>query len=168
MASFRLIASLVIIILVHIALTRAQSISTSTPVPPLQWLNLTGLLTGPAPPPLMEASMGYDEQTRTLIIFGGESQGGFVQSSTYLYVAYFEAMLARISLLEIWQPQPGYARLVYSMHCTLCSSQKSNTLIQVHSVSSTQLDHDTLTQKCRNWRGRFCGKQPARSCHHWR
>ena|ERR1700722_20688247 len=64
----------------------AQSISTSTPVPPLQWLNLTALLQGPAPPPLMDASLGYDEGTRTLLIFGGESQGGFVQSSTYLYV----------------------------------------------------------------------------------
>ncbi|KAI9513341.1 hypothetical protein F5148DRAFT_1319111, partial [Russula earlei] len=62
----------------------AQSISTSTPVPPLQWINLTGLLTGPAAPPLKDASIGYDNTTRTLIIFGGESQGSIPQQQTYL------------------------------------------------------------------------------------
>jgi hypothetical protein len=65
----------------------AQSVpSTSTALPPLQWLNVTASLQGAAPPPLMDASIGYDEVTRTLLIFGGESQGGFVQSSTYLCV----------------------------------------------------------------------------------
>ncbi|KAH9006759.1 hypothetical protein EDB86DRAFT_6106 [Lactarius hatsudake] len=64
--------------------TRAQSISTSTPVPPLQWINLTGLLRGSPAPPLKDASIGYDNTTRTLIIFGGESQGGLPQQQTYL------------------------------------------------------------------------------------
>ncbi|KAI0307109.1 hypothetical protein B0F90DRAFT_1622168 [Multifurca ochricompacta] len=62
----------------------AQSISTSTPIPPLQWINLTGLLQGPSAPPLKDASIGYDNTTRTLIIFGGESQGGLPQQQTYL------------------------------------------------------------------------------------
>ncbi|KAI0080895.1 hypothetical protein K474DRAFT_1704432 [Panus rudis PR-1116 ss-1] len=63
----------------------AQSISTSTPVPPLQWINLTGLLGGSSPaPPLKDASIGYDEVSRTVVIFGGESQQGFPQSQTYL------------------------------------------------------------------------------------
>lgn len=64
--------------------TRAQSISTSTPVPPLQWINLTSLLQGSSAPPLKDASIGYDNSTRTLIIFGGESQGGLPQQQTYL------------------------------------------------------------------------------------
>ncbi|KAH9179631.1 hypothetical protein EDB89DRAFT_2110951 [Lactarius sanguifluus] len=64
--------------------TRAQSISTSTPVPPLQWINLTSLLQGSPAPPLKDASIGYDNATRTLIIFGGESQGGLPQQQTYL------------------------------------------------------------------------------------
>ncbi|EAU84773.2 hypothetical protein CC1G_00292 [Coprinopsis cinerea okayama7 len=61
----------------------AQSISTNTPLPPLQWIRLDGFQ-GPAPPPLRDAALGYDEDTRNLIVFGGESQGGFVQSSTFL------------------------------------------------------------------------------------
>jgi len=40
----------------------AQNISTSTPVPPLQWINLSPLLMGSTrPPPLRDASIGYDE-----------------------------------------------------------------------------------------------------------
>ncbi|KAL0949966.1 hypothetical protein HGRIS_009986 [Hohenbuehelia grisea] len=65
-------------------LVNAQSISTSTPIPPLQWLNLTNLLSGAHPPPLKDAVMGYDETSRSLIIFGGESAGGFPQGQTYL------------------------------------------------------------------------------------
>lgn len=61
----------------------AQSLSTNTPVPPLQWLELTDLLSGPAPPGLKDASIGYDDTSRTLIIFGGESNN-FVQQQTYL------------------------------------------------------------------------------------
>lgn len=60
------------------------SISTSMPVPPLQWLNLTSVLQGPPPQPLKDSSIGYDESTRTLIIFGGESQAGLPQQVTYL------------------------------------------------------------------------------------
>lgn len=65
-------------------LGRAQSISTTTPIPPLQWLNLTSLLSGSAPPPLKDATIAYDETTRTVVIFGGESEGGIVQSQTFL------------------------------------------------------------------------------------
>ncbi|KAF9651158.1 hypothetical protein BDM02DRAFT_980375 [Thelephora ganbajun] len=59
-------------------------ISTSTPTPPLQWLNITRLLSGPSAPPLKGASIGYDETTRTLLVFGGESESGFPTSTTYL------------------------------------------------------------------------------------
>jgi hypothetical protein len=38
-----------------------QDISMDMPVPPLQWLNLSGLLNGPSPPPLKDAAIGYDE-----------------------------------------------------------------------------------------------------------
>ena len=44
-----------------VASVNAQNISTSIPVPPLQWLNLSGLLHGPSPPPLKDAAIGYDE-----------------------------------------------------------------------------------------------------------
>jgi hypothetical protein len=63
----------------------AQSIFTTTPVPPLQWINLSPLLQGSnAPPALKDPAIGYDDYSRTLIIFGGESQAGFPQSQTYL------------------------------------------------------------------------------------
>ncbi|KAL1747216.1 hypothetical protein HDZ31DRAFT_26024, partial [Schizophyllum fasciatum] len=64
----------------------SQTISTSTPVPPLQWINLSSRLQGSdnAPPPLKDAAIGYDETTRNIIVFGGESENGFPQSTTYL------------------------------------------------------------------------------------
>ncbi|RDB22576.1 Dynein regulatory complex subunit 7 [Hypsizygus marmoreus] len=63
----------------------AQTISTDTPIAPLQWINISGLLQGSSrPPPLKNAAIGYDETSRTLIIFGGESASGLVQSQTYL------------------------------------------------------------------------------------
>ncbi|KAG6814168.1 hypothetical protein H0H92_000844 [Tricholoma furcatifolium] len=86
----------------------AQSISTNTPVPPLQWINLSPLLQGSSsPPPLKNAAIGYDETrhvhlkfttlqaahftliywptlSRSLIIFGGVSSTGIAQSQTYL------------------------------------------------------------------------------------
>ncbi|KAF8231918.1 hypothetical protein L208DRAFT_1274765 [Tricholoma matsutake] len=62
----------------------AQNISTDLPVPPLQWLNLSSSLRGSWPPPLKDAAIGYDETSRSIVIFGGESAGGFVQSQTYL------------------------------------------------------------------------------------
>ncbi|KZT12572.1 uncharacterized protein LAESUDRAFT_5846 [Laetiporus sulphureus 93-53] len=67
------------------SVSHAQRISTSGPVPPLQWINLTNYLTGQsAPPGLIDASIGYNEATRTLLIFGGESAQGIKQSRTYL------------------------------------------------------------------------------------
>ena len=63
----------------------AQSpIRTDMPVPPLQWLNLTGLTNGSPPPPLKDSSIGYDDLTRSLIIFGGESQAGVPSQITSL------------------------------------------------------------------------------------
>ncbi|KAG5724371.1 hypothetical protein E4T56_gene16053 [Termitomyces sp. T112] len=63
----------------------AQTISIDTPVPPLQWINLSGLLQGSSsPPPLKDAAIGYDESSRLLIIFGGESASGLAQSQTFL------------------------------------------------------------------------------------
>lgn len=68
---------------------RAQNISTNGPVPPLQWINITGLTTGSAPPALRDASIGYYDGSRTLLIFGGESAQGIPQSQTFLYAASF-------------------------------------------------------------------------------
>ncbi|KAJ7591083.1 hypothetical protein C8J56DRAFT_1003660 [Mycena floridula] len=63
-------------------LIHGSTISTSTPVPPLQWINL--VTTGTKPPPLKDASIGYDDSSRTLILFGGLSESGFAQSQTFL------------------------------------------------------------------------------------
>ncbi|EJD01377.1 uncharacterized protein FOMMEDRAFT_21769 [Fomitiporia mediterranea MF3/22] len=58
--------------------------ATNTPVPPLQWLEITNQITGsPAPPGLSYASIGFDPTSRTILIFGGESNG-FPQQQTYL------------------------------------------------------------------------------------
>lgn len=78
----------------------AQNISTSTPVPPLQWINLSSLLQGPAAPPLKDASIGYDDTTRTLIIFGGESQGGLPQQQTYLCVLPFPLLRQSLNFVN--------------------------------------------------------------------
>ncbi|TFK75923.1 hypothetical protein BDN72DRAFT_809719 [Pluteus cervinus] len=77
------------LVLLHLLLlipaVTPQNISTSTPIPPLQWINLSNLVQGSSPPPpLKDAAIGYDETSRSLIIFGGESESGFVQSQTYL------------------------------------------------------------------------------------
>ncbi|KAF8897520.1 hypothetical protein BD779DRAFT_1667490 [Infundibulicybe gibba] len=74
-----------IILFSFLLYTHAQIISTNTPVPPLQWINLTALLQGSSPPPpLKDAAIGYDETSRSVIIFGGESANGLVQSQTYI------------------------------------------------------------------------------------
>ncbi|KAJ7095370.1 hypothetical protein B0H15DRAFT_829274 [Mycena belliarum] len=68
----------VLLVAVHTALA-------VDPVPPLQWLNITPLLKGSAQPPgLKDAAMGYDETSRSLIIFGGETSSGVPQGQTYL------------------------------------------------------------------------------------
>lgn len=94
----------------------AQSISTSTPVPPLQWINLSGLLQGSAAPPLKDASIGYDNTTRTLLIFGGESQGGIPQQQTYLCA--ISSFLPSFPFLKLPsyspQSQPQHPHLVHS------------------------------------------------------
>lgn len=95
----------------------AQSISTSTPVPPLQWINLTGLFQGPAAPPLKDASIGYDNTTRTLIVFGGESQGGIPQQQTYLCAisSFFSLLFPSSSFSTHFpQSQPRHPPLVHS------------------------------------------------------
>ncbi|KAH9951683.1 hypothetical protein B0H21DRAFT_783424 [Amylocystis lapponica] len=79
----RILALLLTLLLRPVA-THAQPISTNTPIPPLQWINLTSLLGGAYPaPPLKDATIGYDDETRLLLIFGGESSQGFPQSETY-------------------------------------------------------------------------------------
>lgn len=65
----------------------AQAISTSMPVPPLQWIELTSLLGGSAAPPLKDATIGYDNTNRIILIFGGESQQGFPTRATYACVS---------------------------------------------------------------------------------
>lgn len=115
----------------------AQSISTSTPVPPLQWINLTGLFQGPAAPPLKDASIGYDNTTRNLIIFGGESQGGIPQQRTYLCViSSFLAPSPSLKILSYFpQSQPRHPHLVHSI------------------LSKRNVHHVTTPENCRN-RGR--------------
>ncbi|KAF7352797.1 hypothetical protein MVEN_01246500 [Mycena venus] len=75
---FSLLAVLAFALHVHAALS-------VDPVPPFQWLNLNALLHGTTQPPgLKDAAMGYDETTRSLIIFGGEASSAVPQSQTYL------------------------------------------------------------------------------------
>ncbi|PPQ69878.1 hypothetical protein CVT24_003213 [Panaeolus cyanescens] len=63
----------------------AQNTPSNAPVPPLQWINLSNLLQGTSkPPPLRDAAMGYDETSRSIVIFGGVSQSGLPQSQTFL------------------------------------------------------------------------------------
>jgi hypothetical protein len=93
-----LLPILALLSLCYLSPASAQSISTSTPVPPLQWINLTGLLTGPSAPPLKDASIGYDNTSRTLILFGGESQGKLPQQQTYLSVLPFLILFALLNL----------------------------------------------------------------------
>jgi hypothetical protein len=115
----------------------AQSISTSTPVPPLQWINLSSLLQGSAAPPLKDASIGYDNTTRTLIVFGGESQGGIPQQRTYLCV--ISSFLAPFPFLNL----PSYSPQSQPQHPYL-----------VHSITSRRNAFRVTTpKKCRN-RGR--------------
>ena len=75
---------LLVFAVIRFSLPGWSAISTNTPTPPLQWLNITRLLNGPGAPPLKGASIGYDETTRTLLVFGGESESGFPTSTTYL------------------------------------------------------------------------------------
>ena len=63
----------------------ATSPSTSTPVPPLQWIQLS--TSGTTLPGLKYPSIGYDATSGFLIIFGGESNG-VPQQETYLYVIF--------------------------------------------------------------------------------
>lgn len=79
----RLISALAVALL-SCTLPVFSAISTTAPLPPLQWLNITRLLSGPSAPPLKGASLGYDDTTRSLLIFGGESESGFPQSNTYM------------------------------------------------------------------------------------
>ncbi|KAI0698541.1 hypothetical protein C8T65DRAFT_660527 [Cerioporus squamosus] len=75
--------SLLLAFLSCLPAVHAQAISTSMPVPPLQWIELTDLLAGSAAPPLKDATIGYDDVNRVLLIFGGESQQGFPTKATY-------------------------------------------------------------------------------------
>ena len=90
--------------------SHAQLISTSTPVPPLQWLNITGLLQGSPAPPLKYASIGYDDTTRNLIIFGGQASSGIPTAQTFLY----DIVLPPPPPLTTQQPQSRYQSMVNS------------------------------------------------------
>ncbi len=63
----------------------AQNPAINTPVPPLQWIELTSLLSGSPPPPMKYASIGYDSTSGTIVVFGGE-RNGFPSQNTYLCV----------------------------------------------------------------------------------
>ncbi|KAH0839762.1 hypothetical protein J3R83DRAFT_704 [Lanmaoa asiatica] len=54
------------------------------PVPPLQWLNITHLIQGTSAPPLKYPSIGYYDDLRTLLLFGGQSSSGIPTSQTIL------------------------------------------------------------------------------------
>ena len=62
--------SLLTVLLFAGCLQSVASNSTTTTVPPLQWLELTDLLGGDKPPPLIDASIGYDETTRRCLTLG--------------------------------------------------------------------------------------------------
>ncbi|KAH9482635.1 hypothetical protein JR316_0004735 [Psilocybe cubensis] len=80
-----LIYSLSLVVAHCLLIVQAQTISTTTPVPPLQWINLSNVVQGTnRPPPLRDAAIGYDETSRSLIIFGGLSENGLAQSQTFL------------------------------------------------------------------------------------
>lgn len=66
----------------------AQKLPTVAPVPPLQWLNITGLLQGASPAAVKYASIGYDSETNNLIVFGGKSSSGIATDQTFLYVQF--------------------------------------------------------------------------------
>ncbi|KAJ7180070.1 hypothetical protein C8R43DRAFT_1181384 [Mycena crocata] len=64
---------------------QARGALSVDPVPPFQWLNISALLKGSTRPPgLKDASMGYDENSRTIILFGGEASSTVPQGQTYL------------------------------------------------------------------------------------
>lgn len=100
--------------------SHAQQISTSTPLPALQWINITNLLGGTAPaPPLKDAAIGYDDTSRNVLIFGGESSQGIPQSQTYLCV---------ILLSSTSQNLPHLLSLTFPIHkvSTLTTLSGSN------------------------------------------
>jgi hypothetical protein len=70
-------------LLLVLCLDNIATVSSQTSVPPLQWIELTSLLKGNQPPALKDASIGYDQTSNTLILFGGE-QNNVPQSNTYL------------------------------------------------------------------------------------
>ncbi len=65
----RMARDILLIFLLVVYVVHAQTISINTPVPPLQWINLSNVLQGTAhPPPLKDAAIGYDE-TRFILTF---------------------------------------------------------------------------------------------------
>ena len=93
-------------------LVHAQNISTSIPVPPLQWINLSNLLQGSSgPPPLRDASIGYDENRyigpSTLV----SALTSILQSVTHRvwrYIAERCCPVANVSVSKL---------LIYTLHC---------------------------------------------------
>ena len=83
--SQRAVMSLIVPLIVSLGVV-GQAISTNMPVPPLQWLNITDLIQGTSAPPLKYPSIGYDDTSRSLLLFGGESSSGILTSQTFLCV----------------------------------------------------------------------------------
>jgi hypothetical protein len=67
-----------------LCLAQSSTPSTDTEVPPLQWLYLIPSLTGSGPPPLHDASLGFDVTSNTLLVFGGESGANVLSQQTFL------------------------------------------------------------------------------------
>ncbi|KAG0709621.1 hypothetical protein DFH29DRAFT_841147 [Suillus ampliporus] len=64
---------------------QSQKPPSTIPVPPLQWLNITGIIQGATlPAGVKYSSIGYDPDANNLIIFGGESSSGIATDQTYL------------------------------------------------------------------------------------
>lgn len=81
----------------YISTAYAQKLPSIFPVPPLQWLNITGSIQGAPPAAVKYPSIGYDPTTGYLIIFGGESSSGIPTDQTYLL---------NLGTLEWGTPQP--------------------------------------------------------------
>ena len=86
-------------IFLFISLTLSTSPSTNTPVPPFQWIELTNLLSGPPPPGLKYATIGFDDVSSSILIFGGESNG-FPEQQTYL-CAQFTSLAQSLTITEL-------------------------------------------------------------------
>ncbi|KAJ7638799.1 hypothetical protein FB45DRAFT_1133214, partial [Roridomyces roridus] len=73
-----------VLLILLLSVLHVDAASSPDPVPPFQWINLTGLLRGPPPPGLKDVAMAYNPVGHQIIIFGGEASSGVAQDQTYL------------------------------------------------------------------------------------